>query len=112
MGSYDLKGDLQRAIDWQPTVIYYADKPKDYYASVDFYSLLVDNPQQVPIQLRTRYEPVPGSCLLYHRDIEYELEDFPAPYEQLESAYVLGPLQRLLHVEQPAPVFKLRCYPG
>jgi hypothetical protein len=110
MNSYDLKKSLQNAINQNPTEVLFPDKPKDYYASINFFSLLVRNPQNIPILMSTSFTPIPGSCVLYHRDVEYELDHFPNPYYELENHYVISLVEKAFKVEPPASPIKARCY--
>ncbi len=108
MDGYDLKKSLQSAIDEHPREVDYLNK--NVYATIDFFSFLVTNPQNIPIKLNTTLDPIPGSCLIFHQGIENELDQYSIPYYELDNHYHLNRLEKFFKVNPPTTPFKVRCY--
>lgn len=88
MGSFDFESALQFAIDWQPGEIIFMNKPRETYANVQFYSLLVENHQNIRVIWDNRPKPKGNLCIVYHVQNEPELNLFPDPFEEYDSGGV------------------------
>lgn len=88
MGSYDFRSALQFAIDQIPVEIVFMSKPHETYPNMQFYSLLVDNPGNIPITWDNRPKPTEDICILFHAENERELDQYPFPFIEYNSAGV------------------------
>ena len=89
MGCQGFQSSLQFAIDKHPSKIIFLSKPREMYANMQFYSLLVDNPEDIPLAWDNRVKPKPNQCILYHIQNERELAPYPDPYEEFDSRGVI-----------------------
>lgn len=94
MGSFDFESALQFAIDRQPSEIIFMNKPRETYADMQFYSLLVDNPDRIPMTWDNRPKPAEDICILYHVWNESELDLFTDSFDEFGGGGVI----------------KVRCY--
>lgn len=95
MGSHGFRSALQFAISQDPAEIIFMNKPRETYAHAQFYSLLADNPGNIPIAWDNRPKPAGGICILFDAQNGGELDQYPIPFIEYDSAGVM----------------KARCYP-
>ncbi len=110
MDSYDFKGSLQTALNENPKEVILLNWPTEYYASLKFYTYLVMNPHNIPIETSDQVDPLPGTCYLFNSDYKNLLDNVSYPYDELENTYQLNPVERYYKIEKPQIVIKLRCY--
>jgi hypothetical protein len=89
MGSYDFESALQFAINQDPAEIVFMSKPQETYANMQFYSLLADNPRNIPITWDNRPEPAEDNCILFNAQNERELDQYLIPFIEYDSAGVM-----------------------
>lgn len=89
MGSKGFESSLQYAIGNSPEEIIFYSKPRETYADMQFYSLLVENPDHIPMTWDNRPKPAEDVCILYHVWNERELDQFPNPFEEFDSGGVI-----------------------
>lgn len=111
-GSFDFRSAVEFALEHDPEKIVAAGLPPGGVANVQFYSLVVENPRGVPIELREFTEPAPGVCVLFHRrtDVEGGLEGYSLPYEKFFSRKKLDAIEELFHADKFGGVIRVRCY--
>jgi hypothetical protein len=109
-GDYGFEQSLQSAINQSPKeVVFFADPTEEWYAPLKYYSLIIKNPNNVPIKMDLHFDPVPETCYLFNQ-IDIAKLDSPIPYDEFESQYRLNRLEMILKVDQPKAIFKARCY--
>jgi hypothetical protein len=89
MGSQGFESALQFAIDQSPGEVIFFSKPRETYANMQFYSLLVENPNDVPLNWDNRPKPDKNICILYHVQNERELDSSPIPFEEFDSGGII-----------------------
>ncbi|HBB31526.1 MAG TPA: hypothetical protein DDZ80_12185 [Cyanobacteria bacterium UBA8803] len=110
MGSFDFKASLQTAINNSQTEVVFVNVPSSSYANLKFYSYLVKNPNQIPINMSDKPKPRLGNCLLYAYWAEQGIENVADPFIEYKNTKQLNPLKRLLGVKPTEAIMKVRCY--
>lgn len=110
MESFGLKSSLAAALAHEPRWIFFLNQPQSSYASLAFASYLVANPRQVPMTLSEHPRPAPGSCVLFHRWSENELDAFPHPYTEHHAVLHPNAVQRWGGAEPVEGIVQARCY--
>jgi hypothetical protein len=108
---YGFKQSLQYAINQSPKeIVFFVNGDEEYYATLKFYSLVLKNPENIPITLDDQFDPIAGRCYIVKRNDRVG-SNSPLPFNEFESQYQLSPLEIMFKVDQPLAVFKARCYP-
>ena len=110
MGSFDLNSSLQVAIDQNPREIIFVNEPRVTYANMQFYSLLVKNPGNIPITASDQPEPAPGTCFVYNRRNENMLNQSPYPFYELDSLIPNMSAAFFQNTKPITSIIKVRCY--
>ncbi len=112
--SFDLKTSLQIAIEKNPRQIIFVNNVPPSYVNLQFYSYLVDNPKDIPIQIIQKPVPDLDTCFLYNQwyDQEFikELDEFPHEFTEYETQKKISLWQKLLGAETSKGLTKVRCY--
>lgn len=112
VGGYDFLGSFEFAVEENPKEIILFDNYSGLSDSFLFYSRVVDNPNNIPIQTNTSPHPEPNVCIIYRRlsGAEEELDKYPIPYEQFNSRHRPSPIEKQSGEKTFSGVIKVRCY--
>lgn len=89
MGSKGFMPSLQFAIDKHPDKVIFFSKPRETYAVMQFYSLLADNPESIPLTWDNHIAPKPNQCIIYNIENERELDAYFGDFDEFDSGGVI-----------------------
>ncbi len=112
--SFDFKTSLKIAIEKNPRQIIFVNNVPPSYVNLQFYSYLVDNPKDIPIQIIQKPVPDLDTCFLYNQSYDQEfikeLDEFPHDFTEYENNKKLSGLEKFLGAKTSEGLTKLRCY--
>lgn len=111
-GSYDFYGAFEFAIEENPKEIKLLD---NFFGGTDnfqFYSQVVDNPENIPVSISPSIIPAPNVCIIFRRltGAEDELDKSPLPYNEFKSKYRPSPLEKRFGEKAFLGIMNTRCY--
>jgi len=110
MGSYNFRESLKLAIGEKPDQVVFFNKPRITYTNLEFYSRIVENPDQIPINLFDDAIVTENTCIVFHKWNIEDLENIPFSYVQYDVNMKLSLVQRLFDVKKPENIIKVRCF--
>lgn len=89
MGSQGFESALQFALDQNPGEVIFFNKPRETYAYMQFYTLLADNPDQIPLTWDNSPKPGENICIIYHPHNQNELDSSPLSFKEFDSGGII-----------------------